>query len=594
MALPGITSFTEVDGAIGFTTSNIGLHVKLGTSTNGVANQIVSISNLNDAKTTFGSGELVDAIAVSLDINPSPVYAIRMNASVVGSVTDIIVDLQSGSDGALATTGSTPLDTYQVIVQIVRAGKVGVNPYPTFVYSMDNGNTFSPETSVPGGGTFVIPQTGVTLVFSNGATGFKTGDQFTFYTTGATWNNTDLSNALTALLADSRQWEFVHVVGPCSAALAGTVDTFMNTALTNKRFVFSIVEARDLNLLAKLVTAGNVFPMMFAGGEQLIIDISYDAGNTYTEQHSFTFPMGNIANIAALVAALKVTTFTGGVFSVGNTGNELVLSIPSNAGKTVMKVNAGSTAVAAGLIRYTLGQLSDGETEAAWETSLINDFVNFSSIRVNVCAGAAAIFSQATSRYNRRNIGSLVAARTALIPISEDLGNVQRGSLPDILLRLPDGQPGVFHDEYTSPSLDAARFTTIRTIPGIQGYYITNGRMFAPNGSDFTYQQYRRVMNRAETLLNAAATRFINTTVRTNSVGGTIYEVDARKIEKNIYAYMFGNMRQDVSNINVVVDRNNNVYSTLQINITANIQPFGYAKFITLTIGFAPVAVLGV
>jgi hypothetical protein len=517
----------------------------------------------------------------------------RINASVAGTISDIIVTPQTGSDGLVAVAGN-PVDTYQVIITMVRAGEVGLAPYPTFTYSLDNGNTQSPETAVPGGGVYVIPGTGVTLTFSNGGTGFKAGDIFTFVTTGATWNNTDLSNALTALLADSRQWEFIHIVGPCSAALASTVDTYMTTAYTSRRFVFAIVEARDLALLAQLISATNTFGMTFAGGETLKIDISYDGGNTYGTSTTFTFPATTYANIAALVAALNVPAFTQGLFSVGSIANTLVLSIPNNQGLTIMKVDASSTGIGGGLIQYTSGQLSTGETQAAWESSLIADFVNFASTRVNVCAGSAAIFSQATQEYRRRNCGSLVAARSALIPVSEDLGNVQRGPLPDILNRLPNGQPGIFHDEYVSPGLDAARFTTLRTIPGIQGYYITNGRMMAPNGSDFTYEQYRRVMDEAETLLNAAATKFINTTVRTNKIGGTIYEVDARKIEKNIYAYMFGNMRQDVSNIGVVVDRNNNVYSTLTINITANVQPFGYAKFITLTIGFAPVAVLGV
>ncbi len=593
--LPGIQSITIVDGSIGLTTSNIGLHVKLGTSSNGPINSIQSLSNINDAKTIFGSGKLVDACAVSFDIVSSPVYAMRMSASVAGSVSPITVNLQSGSDGDISTSGSSPLDDLQVIVQMVRAGKVGVAPYPTFIYSLDNGNTFSPETAVPGGGVFVIPQTGVTITFSNGGTGFKANDQFTFYTVGSTFNNTDLSNALTALLGDSRQWEFVHVVGPVSATLASTVDTYMNTAQTNKRFVHAIIESRDMNLLATLDGTAITFPLTTVNGNQLVVAISSDGGNTFDVTRSFTFAATTYANLAALVAALNVTSFTGGLFSVsaGTVANTLRFTIPSNAGKTVLKIDASSTGGLLTALGLTSGQLSQGESENAWINSIVADYSNFASLRVCVCAGSAAIFSQASGEYNRRSCGSLVAARNALIPISEDFGNVQRGPLPDILNRLPNGASGLYHDEYVTPSLDAARFTTLRTIPGIQGYYITNGRIMAPNGSDFTFMQYRRVMDQATTLLNAAATKFINTTVRTNA-NGTIFEVDARKIEKNIYAYMFGNMRQDVSDIKVVVDRNNNVYQTLTINITANVQPFGYAKYINLTIGFAPVQVVSV
>jgi hypothetical protein len=589
--LPGITNITVVDGSIGFTTNTTGLHVKLGTASNGPINTLQTFSNVNDVKTAFGSGKLVDATCVSFDIASSPVYAMRMAASVVGTVSDITVNLKTGSDGALATTGSAPLDDYQVVVQIVRAGKVGIAPYPTFVYSLDGGNTFSPETAVPGAGTFVIPSSGVTIVFSNGATGFKTDDEFSFYTVGATFNNSDLAAALTALLLDSRQWEFIHVVGPVSATLASTVDTYMNTAQTNRRFVHAITEARDMALLGTLVGGAITFPLTVTAPASFIIVISSDAGNTYTVTKTFSVPTATYATRADLIAAMNVTAFTGGLFSVGAgvVAGTLSISFPADAGRTVLKVDPASTA----LYGYTSGQLSTSESEQAWISSITADFVNFASVRVAVCAGDAAIYSQATGQYPRRNIGSIVAGRNALIPLSEDFGNVQRGPLPDILNRLPDGRPGLFHDEYVTPSLDASRFTTLRTIPGIQGYYITNGRDMAPNGSDYTYLQYRRVMDRATTLLNAGSTKFINSTVRTNP-NGTIYEVDAVKIERNLYAYIFGNMRTDVQDVKVHIDRNNDVYTTLTFNITANIRPFGYAKFITLSIGFSPVEVISV
>lgn len=583
--LPGIISTTIVDGSIGLVTENTGLHVIMGTAPIGPINSLQSLSNVSQAKNTFGSGKLVDACAVSFDIVSSPVFAMRIPASVAGSVSDITVNLVGTSDGALSLAGSTPLDDYQIIIQMVRAGKVGTAPYPTFIYSLDGGNTFSPETAVPGGGVYTVTNTGLIFTFSNGVVGFKSGDQFNAYAVGATFNNTDLSNGLTALLADSRQWEFLHIVGPVSSTLASTVATYMNTAETNKRYVHAVCEARDLNLLATLVSGAITFPLTITAPAFLKIDISTDGGSTYSISRTFAPATTTYNTRADLIAAMNVTSFTGGYFSVGagTVANTIVLSIPANAGLTMLKVNATSTA----LIGFTSGQLSTGESENDWINSLVADFANFVSTRVEVCAGDEALFSQATSEYNRRNCGPLIAARTALVPVSEDLGNVQRGPLPDILNRLPDGRPGLFHDEYVTQSLDQARFSTLRTIPGIQGYYITNGRLMAPNGSDFTFVQYRRVMDKGTRLLNAAATRFINTTVRTNA-DGTIYEVDARKIEKNIYAYMFGNMRTDCTDIKVVVDRTNNVYSTLTINITANIRPFGYAKFINLTIGFAP------
>lgn len=588
--LPGITSILQVDGSLGLVPTNeSGLHVKLGTSSTGNFNTIYSFSNINDVTTSLGSGKLVDSLAVALDISGGPIYAMRMASSVAGSFSDITQSLQSTSDGALSLSGSTPVDDYIASITIVRAGKVGTQPYPTFVYSLDSDLTQSAEIAIPGGGVYTIPGTGITLTFSNGATGFKAGDVFRFTTVGATWNNTDLSNALTALLLDNRTWGFLHVVGSSTAALAGTIDTYMTNAFNSKRFVNAICETRDIGIRADLLSSGNVFPMTIAAGQTLKINISYDGGITTADSTTFTFPAVTYNNIAALVAALNVSTFTKGIFAVGASGNELRLSTLSNKGLTQLKVDATSTAIGAGLIGYTSNQASTGETEDAWMTALITDFSNFNSVRVDVAAGNAYIFSSATKRYNRRAGGWLVSAKQALVPISEDLGKVARGSLPDIIVNLPDGSSGLVHDEESKPGLDSARFSTLRKIRGLPGYYITNGRMFAPPGSDYTYTQYRRIIDRATLLLYTISNQYINTEVRVNQ-DGTIYEVDARAIETKVFQYMYSDLRNNITSIQIQVDRTNNILSTQTLKVRANIQPFGYAKFIELTIGFTPVS----
>lgn len=592
MALPGITSVTILDGSLGIAPENTtGIHVKLGQCTSGVYNQLGSFSGVQDVKSTLGTGKLVKAMATGLDIAGGPIYAMRLQTSVAGSTTPIQIALVTtpvASDGVLALTGSSPLDDYQFVVKIVRAGKVGTSPYPTFTYSLDDGLTFSEEIVIPVGGVVAIAGTGMTFTFSNGANGLMSGDTWYFQTTAPTWNNADLAAGLTALLADARTWGFVHLVGPGDTTIFSTLSSYMTTAATSERYVHAIMEARDMDFTADLISATNVFPMAFTGGETLKIDISTDFGLTFPTTRTFTFPAVTYANIAALVAALNVQTFTGGLFSVSSAANTLVLSTISIKGQVVLRVNPTSTGIGATLVNYTASQTASGETEDTWMNSLITAFTPAVSDRVAVFAGPCDIYSSADRQYNIRNGAWIMSGREGFIPISEDLGKVARGPLPFILT--PDiskQKYGIYHDEGQKPGLDVSRFCTTRTFRGLPGFYITNGRTFATPGSDFTYLQYRRVIDRGAQLLTTVVKQYINTEVRVNP-DGTIAEIDARAIEDRVLSYLYSQMKDNVTSIDVKVDRTINILSTQTLKIVCSILPFGYAKYIQLVIGFTP------
>jgi len=599
MALPKV-SITQVDGSLGIVpTVSTGLHVKIGAASTGNVGELTSFTSDLDAKNVYTSGRLLDSISVALAIaQGGPVYAMRMATSVAGTVSPVQTLLQTGSDGALATTGSAPLDDYLVIVKIVRAGKVGTSPYPTFTYSLDNGITTSDEIAVPSAGTYNIANTGLTIVFSNGATGFKVDDQFSFTTVGASSNNTDLSNALTALFALPIDFEFIHVVAPCDSTLATTVAAYLTAAesdVNNKRYLHGIVETIDMDYIAKLTTSGNAFPMTFAGGELLKIDISNDFGATFPVQKTFTFPAVTYANIAALVAALNVQSFTGGLFSVSAsaTANELQLSTFSDKGKVILKVNAASTAVPA-LIAYTLGQVAAGQTEDNWMNALIAAFATFSSPRVAVVAGHADIYSPISKRYMRRSGAWLFSAKEAAISVSTHPGQVDLGPLPLVLNRdISKGKYGIYHDEALKPGLDAARFTTLRSITNLPGFYVTRGRIMTTPGSDYQYTQYRRVIDLASKLTLVSATKFLNKDFDVNDADqpnpGAIVPSEAVPVEKNIQSYILSVMGQNITSATVIVDKISNFISTGIINISVAILPFGYAETINVKIGFAPV-----
>lgn len=591
MALPGIQNFTVVDGSLSLSTEDFkGIKVVIGPANAGLYNTIFSFNSAQDAVAVLNGGRLVNAIGVSLDIAGGPIYAMRMQTSVAGSIGTQIKSLISGSDGALATTGSNPVEDNDVIISMTRAGKVGTAPYPAFTYSLDGGITVSDEIAVPVAGTYNVPQSGIVLVFSNGAAGFKAGDSFRFTTVAASWNNTDLSNALAAVLADStRQYEFVHIIGAQDATLASTVASYMTIAETNERDLHAICEVRDMRYLASLDTTANTFPMTFAGTEVLKIQVSTDFGLTFPTTQSITVPAAAYASAAALAAALNTSAFTGGLFTVTSSATLIQIVFISDKGKVVLKVDNTSTAIGGALLQYTGGQIGQGELEDAWMTSLQTTFASFVSPRVELVAGHADIFSSVARRYVRESGAWLVSGRTSLVPVSEDLGAVERGPLP--LIVTPDtgkGIYGIYHDEDSKYGLDPARFTTLRKHKGLKGFYITQGRTFANAGSDYMFIQYRRVMDQASHYFRIASKKYINKRVQVNP-NGTLYIVDRQDIEREIRSYISTNLQGEILDVQVVVDPNEVILQTQKLKIDVAILPYGYSKYLSLRIGYAPV-----
>ncbi|UZX16558.1 DUF2586 domain-containing protein [Thermus sp. PS18] len=236
---------TLKDGGLGVApvpTENI--HAKIGVSSQGPVNELVPVTNYDDLKSTFGTGPLVEAAAVALALAGGPVYLVRANASVAGSVSPVTAQRVGSSTGTVSVTGS-PADAYQVIVEITRTGSVAGND-SAFRYSLDGGDTWSAEKALTA--SYALEDTGLTLNFTDGAgpTYFQQGDRFTFTTTPPGMSLTDLTDALSALLGDPREWGFVHVVGAASATVFGAVAAKMAEAEANGRYVFAVLEARDI------------------------------------------------------------------------------------------------------------------------------------------------------------------------------------------------------------------------------------------------------------------------------------------------------------------------------------------------------------
>lgn len=293
------------DGALGLTPPNPDNTLAIiGTSSTGTENEVQSFGDQQSVKAAFGSGPLVEAACHVLAVAGGPVVcckATSASAGAAGSVTHTGTGLS-----VLTTTGSAPLDSYQVQALIVQGGTNPAGGAVTFKYSLDGGRTFSGETALPTSGVYAIPGSGVTLNFS--AASLVAGDLYAFSTTGPTYDNTALAAALDALLADESEWFAVWAVGvpadgTTAAALYGTLDSKLLTAESAYRFagaLLSLNDDTDTNLktvLQGLSVSKRVGPV--AGFHELTSVVS-------TNQFKRELAYSAAARLAAIDAAVDV------------------------------------------------------------------------------------------------------------------------------------------------------------------------------------------------------------------------------------------------------------------------------------------------
>jgi hypothetical protein len=465
--LPRI-EFEIQDGNLGLLPSlGEGVQVKLGIASQGPTNTPIALTSPKGAADTFGSGPLVEACAIAFAQGAGTIYGVRVQQSAAG-VAGAITKTGTGT-GDLALTGSSPLDSYELLVKIVGEGE-NLAAGATFQHSLDGGKTFSPVLAVPVSGTYVIPDSGVTLTFSDGPSGvsFRQGDTYTASCTAPAYTLSELNAAITGLFAEgSLRYAFVHVVGAATPTIAAGVDARLGEAEASFRFIWALLEAADN---------------------------------------------------------------------------------PDNTLRTT--------------------------------------WANFASVRVQVGAGYADAVSPLSGRVHKRPVAWVHAGRRAARPIEEDVGRYASGPVRGVVR--------LYRDESLTPGLDEAGFVTMRTFTGVGGFYLTQGRMKAPAGSDFDLDQYRGVMDMGCTVLYQAGLRYVNESIRVNGASGHILEREARRIESYVQSQVRTALKGKVSvdadtdepAVYVTVDRSVNLLSSRTLEFDIGIVPLGYAKVVRFRVGF--------
>lgn len=236
--------------------------------------------------------------------------------------------------------------------------------------------------------------------------------------------------------------------------------------------------------------------------------------------------------------------------------------------------------------------------DATWQAVLLADWATFTEKRMLVAAGDVRTVSAIDQSVYLRPVAwhccemacKFDSARYELGRVRND--GVGTGALDASLVDKNGNAIG--HNEVNYPGLDSPLissqgFTTARTYAAKgKAVYITEGKLFSPQGSDFTTWRLGRVEDIAQKSMDDYFTNEIQETPPVTSTG-TIQPVYADFLESGAKARLDDDLVNQGRAVDrtVTVDRAVNLLQTKTDNVAIRILPYGEEKYINLTIGFA-------
>lgn len=220
-----------------------GLFAVLGRAWSGDAAAPVRVRDDKVVFDDFVGGDLVDAVADAFVAGGRDCYACKVAADTAGTTNAAQADAGNTGGGALAAAGD-PTDAFDIAVEILSAGDLNEATFRVTV-SQQGKAYITKEATVPAGGTYLIPNTGVTLTFSvaDPEDPYDAGDAWTITTTAPTSTLTAVEAAIDAVLAQPQRPEFILLAGPSSSALWVGLGAKRDELRTAGIFIFFIAEA---------------------------------------------------------------------------------------------------------------------------------------------------------------------------------------------------------------------------------------------------------------------------------------------------------------------------------------------------------------
>lgn len=340
---------------------------------------------------------------------------------------------------------------------------------------------------------------------------------------------------------------------------------------------------------------------------------SLDGGDTYSETlataATYLLPSGvTVAFPAGTYVAAETYSWTDTAPSMtsGDIGTAMdAITASSYQGRRVHILGQASSAANA----LTIATLLQTKVEAAHagkkyiyaifespavdKASLISTFSGLDAKFVVGCAGFAEVIEDSTNRIQKRSSGRCIVPRVARNPISVHCARNSTDSdldaLTDVSQLVPSGAVAAsgYHDEEKTPGLNAARFSTLRTITGRPGFFITNGLTFASSTSDFQQVQYVEIMLAAAEALYAFGLTQLGVRVRKDAQTGYILEAFAAAFDSAAEAALRAALGDAVTGVRVLINRTDDLTSDPTLRAKVRLVVDGYALEFNPELGFA-------
>lgn len=246
--LPGVDQ-TVLDGQLGVVANSGGaVPAIIGCSSTGDYNRPIKYAGgqQDSLIADFGHGPLVQMASLILARGKSCVV-VRAKQTTDGAVGTPVIS--SPGTSVITVTGSA-LDTYTVRVEFLKGGTIGTAGIE-FRYSLDDGRTWGSRQRLGTAALFELPNTGITLNFDptilvgedEVPTTVLATTRVRVATTEPKWGSSDISEAFAALGATLTRWDYVQVVGACSAGEASAIKAELTTLETKKKPRGALLEA---------------------------------------------------------------------------------------------------------------------------------------------------------------------------------------------------------------------------------------------------------------------------------------------------------------------------------------------------------------
>lgn len=202
------------------TNASIHAHVKIGVSSakSSIPILITNTMKPEAIKEKLGHTPLADACIDATENGLKTIYAIPMLADIEGKVGNIT---HTGIGTGTFNVKGTPNNAYDVVVQITATGNKNEG---SFKYSIDGGNNFSDEFTIPLSGEYELIGTGLVFTFEDAdsessETSFIESDAYSFSTSAPTMNNANVLKAVEKIISFNKTVEVCHIVGVSNKTL---------------------------------------------------------------------------------------------------------------------------------------------------------------------------------------------------------------------------------------------------------------------------------------------------------------------------------------------------------------------------------------